>query len=221
MTDSDTEEVKRIHSKNVEHLQSDLQASLVATLPTAAQRHRGLAIVSSLKDYRDSQEALREVLAAFGPIAFGSVLLFHIENETSLAGHAESMTVPTNLAKLGLRVADLGWPREVLHPKYQEEMDRAAKDPSELTVEEHEREMARIGAVSRLAFARKQHPELVKAEAQARVNLAAAIMAMDEAADQEGRHNLFEQAAVETALQEFGRALADLVRGEADSTLDS
>ena len=152
---------------------------------------------------------------------FRSVLLFHIENKTSLAGHAESLSVPTSLAQLGLRVTDLGWPREVLHPKYQEEMDRAAKDPSELTVEEHEREMARVGAVSRLAFARKQNPELVKAEAQARVNLAAAILAMDEAADQPGRHNLFEQAAVEIALQEFGRALADLVRGEADSTLDS
>lgn len=221
MTDNDTDEVKRIHSKNIEHLQSDLLASLVATLPTAAQQHRGREIVDNLKEYRDSQQALREVFSAFGASVYGAVLLFHIENETSLAGHAESLSIPTNLAKLGLRVTDLGWPREVLHPKYQEEMDRAAKDPSELTVEEHEREMARVGAVSRLAFARKQHPELVKAEAQARVNLAAAIMAMDEAADQPGRHNLFEQAAVETALQEFGRALADLVRGEADSTLES
>lgn len=36
-------------------------------------------------------------------------------------------------------------------------------------------------AVSRLAFSRIQHPELARAEAQARLRLAAAIIAMDEA----------------------------------------
>lgn len=38
-------------------------------------------------------------------------------------------------------------------------------------------------AVVRLAFARKDHPELVQAEAQARLELAAAIMTLDEAED--------------------------------------
>lgn len=75
--------------------------------------------------------------------------------------------------------------------------------------------MQRIGAVARLAFARKQNPDLVRAEAAARVDLAAAIMAMDEAEDIPGRHNLNEQVAVEAALRAYGHALADLIRGEA------
>ena len=76
-------------------------------------------------------------------------------------------------------------------------------------------EMQRIGAVARLAFARKQNPDLVRAEAEARVVFAAAIMAMDEAEDVPGHHNLNEQVAVEVALRAYGQSLADLIRGEA------
>ena len=72
-----------------------------------------------------------------------------------------------------------------------------------------------MAAVVRLAFARKQRPLLVRAEAGARVKLAAAIIAMDEA-DQPGRHNFVEQAAVNEALTAYGDALADLIRGERD-----
>lgn len=74
---------------------------------------------------------------------------------------------------------------------------------------------ARVSATLRLAFARKQHPDLIRAEAEVRLDVAAAIMAMDEAEDVPGRHNLGEQVAVEVALRAYGRALADLVRGEA------
>lgn len=73
---------------------------------------------------------------------------------------------------------------------------------------------AHVAAVARLAFARKQHPVLVREEAAARVGLAAAIMAMDEAAEVPGHHNLVEQVAVEQAKDRYVLALANLVRGE-------
>lgn len=75
-------------------------------------------------------------------------------------------------------------------------------------------ESERISAIARLAFARQRHTDLSRAEAAARVELAAAIMVMDEAADVAGRHNLAEQAAVNVALTAYGQALADLIRGE-------
>ncbi|MBN9214730.1 MAG: hypothetical protein J0J04_07940 [Microbacterium sp.] len=71
-----------------------------------------------------------------------------------------------------------------------------------------------LTALLRLAFARKTHRDLLHAEADARVNLAAAILAMDEAADQPGRHNLLEQQAVNDALTAYGQALANVLRGE-------
>lgn len=74
-----------------------------------------------------------------------------------------------------------------------------------------------LAATVRLAFARKQHPLLVRDETTARVKLAAAIIAMDEANGQPGRHNLAEQAAVHEALTAYGDALANLVRGEHES----
>lgn len=76
-------------------------------------------------------------------------------------------------------------------------------------------EAARIAAVARLAFARKQHPELGRAEAAARTQLAATIMTMDEADEAPGVHSLNEQAAVEHAKNAYSQALADLLRGEA------
>lgn len=72
----------------------------------------------------------------------------------------------------------------------------------------------RVSAMSRLAFARAQNRELLRAEAEARIDLAAAIIAMDATADQPGRHNLVEQQSVNVALTAYGNALADLLRGE-------
>ena len=82
-------------------------------------------------------------------------------------------------------------------------------------------EAYRVQATYRLAFARGTHPELHRAMADARLDLAAAIIQMDEAGDVPGRHNLQEQAAVEHALRAFGQAFADLIRGEAASAPDS
>ena len=74
-----------------------------------------------------------------------------------------------------------------------------------------------VAAIARLGFAREQHPDLIRAEAHARVELAAAIMALDEAedtAEERGAHTMHEQVAVEEATRRFAQALADLVRGE-------
>lgn len=70
------------------------------------------------------------------------------------------------------------------------------------------------GAVMRLAFAREQHPGLRLRLARANVALAAAIIAMDNAADIPGRHNFAEQVAFNDALEGYGQALADMLRGE-------
>ncbi len=71
-----------------------------------------------------------------------------------------------------------------------------------------------INALFRLAMMSESHPELANRERGARLRLAAAIMAMDGAEGQPGRHNLHEQAEVNRLMQEHAQALADLVRGE-------
>lgn len=78
-------------------------------------------------------------------------------------------------------------------------------------------------AVVRLAFVRQKYPELVRAEAAARLRLAAAIIALDEVEDRHqdrshpGLYSLAEQAEVEAAKEQYVCALADLLRGEANS----
>ena len=96
---------------------------------------------------------------------------------------------------------------------------RCSFDKFELLDPDHSQALdpstSELAATVRLAFARKQHPLLVSAEAGARVKLAAAIIAMDEA-DQPGHHSFVEQGAVNEALTAYGDALADLIRGERD-----
>ncbi|MFK0244526.1 hypothetical protein ACIQUM_07495 [Amycolatopsis azurea] len=79
-------------------------------------------------------------------------------------------------------------------------------------------EVARVGACAALAFSRRTRPVLRRAEAAARVDLAAAIIAMDAADDRiaagENVHSMNEQAAVEEALRAYAQALANLVRGQ-------
>lgn len=74
--------------------------------------------------------------------------------------------------------------------------------------------LALVDVTYRLTRHRSAFPELARAEAAARQQLASEIMAMDAAEDIPGRHNLHEQAAVEVALRTYGDALADLVLGE-------
>jgi len=85
--------------------------------------------------------------------------------------------------------------------------------------EQNHREAIRVNAIARLSFARQLHPELRRAEATARVDLAAAIVAMDTVENRveagEKRHSLNEQAAVEQATRNYAEALARLIRGEA------
>lgn len=75
-----------------------------------------------------------------------------------------------------------------------------------------------IVAVARLASARQVRPELAEREAEARVELAAAIMTMDEIRDEavdEGFSPLLmlAEGEVETLKNTYAQALADLLRG--------
>ena len=67
-------------------------------------------------------------------------------------------------------------------------------------------------------------PELVKAEAEARVRLAAAVIALDDIEKRislgEPMHSLYEQMLVEQAKNEYAQALADLMRGQASDASD-
>lgn len=67
---------------------------------------------------------------------------------------------------------------------------------------------AHPNTIVRLAMAKKDHPGLNEALAQANLTLAAAILDMDTAP----RPALAEQAAVEQAMQAYTQALADLLR---------
>lgn len=82
-------------------------------------------------------------------------------------------------------------------------------------------EAGRVGATYRMATMRERHADLGRAEAQARTDLAAAIIAMDEADElarrDPSRHSMQEQARVELAKARYAQALADLLRGEAQS----
>lgn len=93
-------------------------------------------------------------------------------------------------------------------------------EPQELSqlASEQKREMDRAGATFLLGLRRISHKDLLRAEAQARLDFAAAIIAMDEVDDRiaagEKIHSLNEQAAVERAKDAYAQALANLVRGE-------
>ncbi|WP_251153691.1 hypothetical protein [Cellulosimicrobium sp. Marseille-Q4280] len=113
----------RIYDRDPEHLRSDLADSLEAALgdwATPEQHDRTGVILASLAQSGDAQQALRDVLAAFGPPVFGVVVLFHIEARTSLMGDAEALTFARQLARLGLTVADLGWPADALNEQHAE-----------------------------------------------------------------------------------------------------
>ncbi|MGW1784895.1 hypothetical protein ACWCQQ_38195 [Streptomyces sp. NPDC002143] len=79
-------------------------------------------------------------------------------------------------------------------------------------------EEQKVAAVHRLSVMSERHPELKRRVADARLELAAAILAMDAVEErvQAGKkiHSLQEQAAVELAKNAHAQALADLLRGE-------
>lgn len=67
-------------------------------------------------------------------------------------------------------------------------------------------------AVFRLSMMRKQHPNLIRAEAQARLELAAAIMALDDIP--EGDPTVFQEAIVLDFSRKYLDALINVVRGD-------
>lgn len=79
-------------------------------------------------------------------------------------------------------------------------------------------EEQKVAAVHRLSVMSERHPELKRRVADARLELAAAILAMDAVEERiqagEKIHSVQEQAAVELAKNAHAQALADLLRGE-------
>lgn len=77
-----------------------------------------LVLVGNLNHFDDSQSVLRDVKERLGAAAFGQVLLYHLDNRTSLMGQCKVLTSGCSLPELGMSVADLGWPNASLHPLY-------------------------------------------------------------------------------------------------------
>ncbi|MDX3020031.1 hypothetical protein [Streptomyces acidiscabies] len=79
-------------------------------------------------------------------------------------------------------------------------------------------EEQKAAAVHRLGVMSERYPGLKRRVADARLELAAAILAMDEAEVRiqagEKIHSLQEQAAVEQAKNDHAQAVADLLRDE-------
>lgn len=71
---------------------------------------------------------------------------------------------------------------------------------------------ALLDAALLLSGTEERHPGLRKAEARARLDLVAAIIAMDQAKATGG--SLQAQVAVENTLMAYGNALANLIRGD-------
>jgi len=78
-------------------------------------------------------------------------------------------------------------------------------------------EEQKVSAVYRLGVMSEKHPELKRRVADTRLELAAAILAMDAVDDRiesgEKIHSLQEQAAVGLAKNAYAQALANLLRG--------
>ena len=83
----------------------------------------------------------------------------------------------------------------------------------------HITEERKVDATHRLAMNKIACPDLVEAEAQARLTLTAAIIALDEVEEQifsgEPIHSLHEQMLVEEAKNAYAQALANLLRRQA------
>lgn len=84
---------------------------------------------------------------------------------------------------------------------------------SQPTAMDNEQATAEVCATFTLGMHRQRFPELTRAEAQARLRLAAAIMSFDELSEA-GENTLFAQARIETETINYRDALADLLRGE-------
>lgn len=133
---------QRALSRDPQHLSDDLRDSLHAALGDWAspeQHEQAGRILDAVDDGADTFAALRMTLEAYGPAVFGAILLFHQSARTSLMGAAEVLSSRRMLDELGLSVADLRWPAEVLHPFFVD--DAAEWDPDELA-----RFRARVGA---------------------------------------------------------------------------
>jgi multidrug resistance efflux pump len=77
---------------------------------------------------------------------------------------------------------------------------------------------ARLATANRLAILKLQYRDLAQVEESARLEVAAAIEAIDESEGDANRGDLeWLKADLDTALKNYGTAMADLIRGEASS----
>lgn len=121
-----TPAVLRIHSKDINHLTEDLDAALRFALGDeyVAKATTITLLTKNFTSYRDSQTVLRDIKHRLGAAVFGKVLLYSMENQTSLSGHAASISSIGALVQLGMTVADLEWPNDSLHPLYRTQESR-------------------------------------------------------------------------------------------------
>lgn len=223
---------------NPAHVVEDMLAALDVALrlhPALADTSGRARVQAALTADPYPRDALILIGQIFGARVLGVVMLFSIDACTAIQGDVEVLSRPQTLkVSTGLDLVDLHWPIEVLHPVHSQhgtiwsEHDRelyqramseywAARMPATPPAPEAD-PAAQIGAVFCLATQSKLKPALRRAEAQARLALAAAIIGFDqklEACGDDLRQTLHEQAAIEEAKTAYAQALADLVRGEA------
>lgn len=121
MSDKLAKDSDRVYSRDVTDLKEDLDASLRFALGDEyANRPETIhAIIDGLQHFDDLEQSLMAVKTRLGIPAFGQVVLYHLNNGTSLMNQSAVMTNARALERLGMTVVDLGWPNEVLNPMEQ------------------------------------------------------------------------------------------------------
>lgn len=127
---------RRLNSHDPAHMRFDMNAALqVALGPDTSneQREKAQQILDAIPatgevGNLEMHEALEQTLSLLGAAALGTVLRFHMEAGTSMAGPSEITSGTRRMEQMGLTTADLGWPEKILHPFY---VDAAApEDPT-------------------------------------------------------------------------------------------
>jgi len=112
-------------SRDPRHIREDLREALTAAVTAVHgekvtnQHWVMVALIVGRLDLDGIEATLLATLSQFGVAVFGALLLHNLETKNSLMNQSEVMSRPRRLKELGLTVADLGWPNEVLRPEYQ------------------------------------------------------------------------------------------------------
>ncbi|MFF2053758.1 hypothetical protein ACFVU2_19295 [Leifsonia sp. NPDC058194] len=113
-------------SRDPQHVREDfregLEAALIAVHGDAVTNDQWVMaamIIGLVEGFNDIETVFVATLSEFGVAVWSALLLNSIEAKNTLMNQATVMSHPRDLARRGLTVADLGWPNEVLHPRYQ------------------------------------------------------------------------------------------------------